>query len=254
MKTLDICLPLGLKYGDSEEVIQFAQVRSIDGISRSILTDRTLADNPPKMMNKLFLHNVLKLGEQAPSEDMLASLFTPDRNAIMLQLQVLSYGNEYTSRYRCEWCQKIFEVEEDLNSLEYTSWQPDEWTNEVEVELTDGWTDKEGNVHKDVTLRIPTGKVEKQTFRLLNQNYGKWCIKMIHLQAVKFGTLRMDVFRGIGDKVAEELEAPDIDKLIFALSEGLPGYKSRHDVRCTHCGANQHLPQDMSRFFVHPSL
>lgn len=245
---MKMTLPIGLRKSDGT-MIKEVEVRELDGYSRKIITDVKGMRNPAKIATGLIGRNITLDGKSI-GDSLAQQMFVVDRNAALIGIQRESYGDVVSSHYVCPWCNKGFETEDNLAELECVILPVGEYIETVTVALEKGYTDKTGDEHHTVIMRLPTGLDEEITSHALSQNYGEWCAAMIVRVTKEFGTLDMNKFAGLGVKVVDELTARDIDKLINAISMDLPGYRTSRVVMCTECGRESKQRQDMSRFFM----
>lgn len=240
-------LPIGIK--TAAGVVKEVNIAPLDGFCREIINDENLRIVPAKMTTALLMHCVKDVGGNTPTEELFRNMFVTDRNAIMFNLQIHSIGTEVLARYSCPWCKAGYEKTEDLTEFGFVEWPIEDFKETVSVTLNQGYTDKEGGVHKNVTFGIPTGIDEEVTGAYLRKNYGEWCDRMIARKAIKFGTLDMAKFVGLGIKVAQSMSLPDIDLCISAITKDLPGYDIMHEVTCPKCAKESKQVLDMSGFF-----
>jgi len=238
-------LPVGIKIG--ETFVKEVTLKPLDGFSRQIIMNPEYKSAPAKMTNVLLQHCIQEIAGAKPTEEQIRNMFTADRNALMMYLQKISVGNEVKARYICSWCNEGAETVENLDSINFTEW--DEPKSTIDLELKTGYTDKDGVCHKQVTLEIPTGIDEEIAGHYLRSNYGEWCNVMIARKIVKFGTLDMRQFAGLGIKIVQTLNVKDIDYMIESLTVKLPGFVLKHDIVCSMCGRVSSHILDMTYFF-----
>ncbi len=237
-------LPIGFKMED--RLVKEVEIRGMDGYARKIITDVKGGKNPAKVATALIGRCVCVDGK--PIGDKLArQMFVVDRNAVIMGIQRESYGDIVNSKYTCSWCRNSFETEDDLSLFECKTGN---WQDSIDVTLTRGYVDSENLVHREVTLRFATGIDEELTNHILTQNYQEWCSVILVRLITRFGDLDMSKFAGLGVKVIDSLPVKDIDTLIKAVTENLPGYDLKHDVVCPECGRQSGQTLDMSGFFI----
>lgn len=243
---MKLMLPIGLQM--DSVVVRELQVKGMDGFARKIMTDVKASKNPVKVATSLIGH-CIQFNGKAIGDKMAQQMFVVDRNAAIMAIQRESYGDTVSARYSCGWCSEIFTIEDDLSQVQCKTLD-DGWMDSVQVFLETGYADGQGDMHRDVTLRIPTGLDEEVTNYLINKNYGEWCTAVLVRLITKFGDLDMDKFAGLGVKVIDSLPVKDIDKMIKAITQDLPGYDLKHDVVCSNCGRSSEQTLDMSGFFI----
>lgn len=246
-------LPIGFKVNDV--LVKAFEIKPLDGFCREIIADSSMRSTPAKMTTALLMHCVVSMDNGSTplpepfTEEMARNMFVVDRNAVMFDLQIASLGAEVHARYSCPWCKAGIEMVENLSEFTFKAWEPEGWKDRVSVALKDGYKDSTGMVHKTVILGIPIGIDEEVTTAFLRKNYGEWCNRMIVRKSIKFGTLDMAKFAGLGIKVAQSMSLPDIDLCISAITLDLPGYDIMHEVECPICAKKSKQVLDMSDFF-----
>jgi len=244
---MDFTLPIGVQ--KDGKTIKSMEVKELDGYARRILTDIKKNKNAAKVVTGLLGHCLMVDGKSIG--DVLAQrMFVVDRNAALVALQRESNGDNVVAHYNCVWCNQGFEFEDNLALLDCQILPEGELLETVTVQLDKGFKDSEDNVHRDVTMRVPTGQDEEVTAHMFLESYQQWCSTIIIRLTTKFGDLDMDKFAGLGVKVIDAISARDIDKLIAAVNTELPGYKTKHDVICANCQKVVTVSQDMSSFFL----
>lgn len=242
---MELRLPVGIKIND--KVVNTVELNEMDGFSRQVIGDKQFRVNPAKMTTALLKHCLVKLGDVAPTESDIRNMYMIDRNFLLMQLQLISVGNEVPGKYSCKWCDEGFEVIEDLNNLKFSV--SDNFIESVTVDLKRGYKDKEGKLHTNIVLGLPNGIDDEVTSPVLRQNYGEWCNVILARKVRKFGDLDMAKFSGMGVKIMQSLNVKDLDQMVNAITVDLPGYDLRHSLSCKVCGKAESYILDMSSFF-----
>lgn len=238
-------LPIGLKVG--EKTVTEVELKELDGYARQILSDKELRRNAAKLTSAVLKHVIVSIDGKPATDTMVREMYTADRNTLMIELQKLSIGNEVKARYSCSWCPEGFEIVEDLSTIEFIT--EDIPSTEVTVMLPNGYKDKEGNIHTEVTMGLPTGIDEEILAPMLQNNYGTWTNSLIARKITAFGSLDMAKFAGLGIKIVQSLGIKDLDVLIAALVANMPGYQVKHKVICPACAKDTEQILDMQYFF-----
>lgn len=238
-------LPIGLQAG--EKTVTDVEIKELDGFARQILSDKELRRNAAKMTTAVLKHVVVSIDGKPATENQIRTMYTADRNTLMIAVQRASVGDEVKARYSCSWCSEGFEIVEDLSKLEFTTWENP--LQEVTVTLPAGYTDVEGTTHADVVLGIPTGLDEEILAPMLQNNYGTWTNSLLARKVKSFGSLDMDKFAGMGIKIIQSLGIKDLDAMIVALLTNMPGYQLKHKVMCPACAKETEQILDMQYFF-----
>lgn len=238
-------LPIGLQV--EEKIVTEVEIKELDGFARQILSDKELRRNAAKLTSAVLKHVLVSIDGKPATENMVREMYTADRNTLMIDLQKLSIGNEVKARYNCSWCPEGFEVIEDLSELEFIA--EDVHQSDITVMLPNGYKDKDGNIHTEVTMGLPTGIDEEILAPMLQNNYGTWTNSLIARKITAFGSLDMAKFAGLGIKIVQSLGIKDLDVMISALVMNMPGYQVKHKVICPACAKDTEQVLDMQYFF-----
>ena len=106
------------------------------------------------------------------------------------------------------------------------------------VALEDGYADQDGQVHKALRLRLPTGADESAVAPQMRQNasLGKNALLSRCLQSL--GDLPKHRLEAIGPKILSDLTMTDRRLIDRALNEVAPGIEMVRQVECPNCGAD----------------
>jgi len=119
---------------------------------------------------------------------------------------------------------------------------------EYTYELPKGYVDKDGTLHKEVTLREITGADQEAMLNpQFRNNPAKMLTALLARVIVKLGT--MDKSK-IDTSVTANMFKSDRDLLIMKLKEIDSGPDMEIDVECPECGKKFKAMLDMADFFV----
>ena len=136
------------------EVIKTAEVRELTGRDEEILVKSTTIG---RMLGTILSRGVVSIGGEKATEAMLDSLFTGDREALLLGIYRVTFGNPAELRAYCGGCDDYKDVSVDLLSDIKTKILADPMENR---EFT-----VKGKKH-EYTVMLPTGVTQKE----LNNN------------------------------------------------------------------------------------
>jgi hypothetical protein len=141
------------------EVIKTAEVRELNGRDEEIIVKSATVG---RMLNTVLSRGVVSIGGEKATEGMLDALFTGDRDALLLGIYRVTFGNPAELRAYCSGCDDYKEVSVDLltdiktkiladpvENREFTVQGKD---NTYTVVLPTGITQKELNNSSDKTL------------------------------------------------------------------------------------------------------
>jgi hypothetical protein len=139
------------------EVIRTAEVRELNGRDEEVIAKTTTVG---RVLNTILSRGVVSIGGTPATEAMLDSLFSGDRDALLLGIYRATFGNPAELKAYCRGCEDVKDVAVDLIA---------DITSKV---LADPVTDREFTVEgKGHTYKVvlPTGHVQKE----LNNNPDK---------------------------------------------------------------------------------
>ena len=126
--------------------------------------------------------------------------------------------------------------------------QSDVVKTEYTYELPKGYVDKDGTLHKEVTLREITGADQEAMLNpQLKNNPARMLTALLARVIVKLGTLDK---AKIDTSVTTSMFKSDRDFLIMKLKEIDSGPDMEIDVECPECGRKFKAMLDMADFFV----
>lgn len=119
---------------------------------------------------------------------------------------------------------------------------------EYTYELPKGYVDKDGTLHKEITLREITGADQEAMLNpQLKTNPAKMLTALLARVIVKLGSLDK---AKIDTSVTANMFKSDRDFLIMKLKEIDSGPDMEIDVECPECGRKFKAMLDMADFFV----
>jgi len=214
------------------------------GIEEEILTDNHLVRNGGKLITALLFSVIEEIDGEIPSKEDIRNLTIGDRDAILLELRKISLGAEMVSKFQCPSCKAMIEIVEDLNEIKTK--EVEGGTKEsMEIELTDGYKDKEGKVHKIAVVKYPTGATQEKSAAIMRQNMGRGNTAMLTECVKEIGKIN-----SITGDIIKNLTKRDRDILLTKISKNAPGPKFTIEVTCYECGHTFETELDLSNFFV----
>jgi hypothetical protein len=225
----EFLLPVG--YVDGEGVLhRTVTLRPMTGETEEAIADPKVRDNAGKMLTELFFSVVDKLGAvKKVNKEVLRDMTTIDRDYLMVRNAQVSVGEEIQYKDKCH-CGAINEVSVNLVDIpvDYLS-EDDE--REFTFDLPNGYRDRDGKVHKKITVVLPTGRVQERISPLVRTNPASATTMMLQLITKKLGDLEFinpDVFKSMTKK--------DRDYISKKLGEIKAGVKLSFEVTCSECG------------------
>ncbi len=244
----EVRLPIG--YTDERECIhRWAVVRKMRGYDEDLLYNRELS--PGRLVTQLITSCLIRLGDlEAVDANIVAQLYTADRNHLLLEIRRITLGDRMRSHYSCPRCGAEVTVIENLGEIEVRSLVEDEQLTDITLTLEDGYTDKGGTTHKELTLSLPRGVDEEFVSPMVGRDPIKAQDALVLRCVRRFGTLPTATLEAYGVKILRELTLGDRQRIQTALTEEAPGMNLKRSLQCGPCGMRFQGIMDMSDFFV----
>jgi ribosomal protein S27AE len=243
-------LPIG--YTDAEgKIHRNVVLRKMTGHEEAIIADRRYQRNGGKLLTELLTGCIVRLGDLgAPPRSAVSSMYSVDRNYLLVRLRSITFGSELPVTYSCPGCGESIQLTEDLDSLPVESLLDGETVDEVLVELEDGYLDRDGQVHTALRLRLPLGTDEEAVAGQMRDNpsLGKNALLARCVQSL--GDLPRPRLEALGPKIMGELTMTDRRLIDRALEDGARGIDLVRQQECPRCGKGFSASLDMSNFFA----
>ena len=159
----------------SGEILKTAEVRELNGKDEEALGKAT---NVARMWQTLLTRAVVSIGGERASESVLDNMLAGDRDALLLGIYRVTYGNEATLQSYCDGCREVKEVNIDINSDIKTKILVDPVAdrrftvhgkkNEYVVNLPTGLVSKALGVNPDLTYAETVTLLLEKTIQLIN--------------------------------------------------------------------------------------
>lgn len=225
-------LPVGVI--DSEGCLHdTVKLKPMTGLVEEKMNNPKFKNNGGKVMTEL-IYGVIETIGTLPrvNKDLVRDLTSIDRDFIVLANAMVSFDKmveplEFEATCKCGGKNTLMIMLPELpcKPLE------DKYERDLSFKLKDGISDAEGIIHKDITITLPTGRVQETIAPLLMQNMASAMTMTFQLITKNIGTLpyiNLDTFkkmtrrdRGIIEKTVEELDV---------------GVNLKVQSICSHCG------------------
>lgn len=252
MKTVqrefEVTLPIG--YADDKgQVHRKAVIRKIRGHEEALMSDPSLSAG--QLVTELIRSCLIQLGDlESVTPGVVAELYSADRNYLLLELRRITLGNELRQSYLCPRCQSEVVTIEDLSQLPVARLSDGEVLSDTEVNLDDGYVDRNGATHMELTLRLPRGVDEEFVSRFAAKDPLRAQDALVLRCIKRIGALPKAELEAYGIKILRDLTLGDRWKLQRALFEDVPGVRFERRVECSQCGTTFDSIMDLSDFFV----
>jgi hypothetical protein len=247
-REFEALLPIGYT-DESGRVHRRAVIRKMRGHEEALLYDPTLTAG--QLVTELIRNCLVRLGELESIEaDVVAGLYTADRNYLLLELRRVTLGDQLRASYRCPRCGSDVSVVEDLSQLPVRRLDEGQTLADITLELEDGYVDREGTLHTELTLTLPRGVDEEFVSPMAARDPLKAQDALVLRCIKRFGTLPQAALEAYGVKILRDLTLGDRQRLHQALNGQMPGVDFRRSVRCGGCGTVFEGVLDVSGFFT----
>ena len=222
-------------YTDSDGTVhkEFT-LREMTGKDEEAIHKGDIKNNASKVVSVLLTRCVTRLGTLTPKsvgaknwENIIKSLYIGDQDYMLLQLRKISIGNEITVQHTCPSCKAKLVTTLDIDEIEIKEYQGKE---KIPFELTRGYRDKKGTIHKTGTMRLATGIDREILTPLAKTNIAR-------AETVMLTRLcSFDDGYPIDEDLIGNLSIRDREYLQTVLQDNLFGLNLETEVTCEQCG------------------
>lgn len=244
----EFTLPIG--YTDDEgRTHRVAVLRKMTGREEAILADKRNQRNGGRLVSELLASCMLRLGEvDKPTVNTVEHLYSADRNFLLLKLRSMTFGAELQAGYSCNTCGEAVQTVEDLDGLPVRMLGEGESPEDITVQLEDGYSDKDGQVHTALTLRLPTGADESAVASQMRQNASLGKNALLSRCMKSLGDIPRHRLEALGPRILSELTLTDRRLIDQALNQAAPGVDLIREISCSGCGNVFKSTLDMTHF------
>lgn len=227
----EFLLPVG--YTDDEGVLhRKVKLTPMTGETEEMMADAKVRDNAGKMITELLLSIVDELGTvKKINREVLRELSTKDRDFLILKNAQVSIGDEISFIDSCPHCKGKNEITVNIEGIEVKYLDTDE-PREFTFDLPRGYKDREGKLHKSITVKLPNGRVQERIATVLRANPAQAVSMMLQLITKKLGDLDF-----INPDVFKKMTKKDRDFISKQLDLVEVGVSFNLDAVCSSCGA-----------------
>lgn len=243
-------LPIGIPTDDGG-LLRDGAVRKMTGRDEAILADPRHQRNGGQLVTELLASCVTRIdGLDKPSRDTFVSMYSADRNFLLLKIRSYTFGPELQASYTCPSCNRAMQAIEDLDELPVRQLIDGETPDQIRVELRDGYEDRDGVLHEHLELRLPTGADEAAVAPQMRKNASLGKNALLARCIVSFGELEQKRVNALGPKIMADLTMVDRRLIDRALNAGAPGIDLIRELECPACGHEFKASLDMTHFLV----
>jgi hypothetical protein len=225
-------LPCGVVIPNGE-LVKEVEVKELTGSDEEALAKAT---NLPKLLTTALLRGTVRVGGEKPSENLVNSMFSGDRDYILLRIYAATFGGEVETQRFCTSCQTDVPLKFDI--LEKTEVKSISLEDTVfTVETSKG----------PAVVTLPTGFTQNALLSETNKTLAELKTLLLEQTVLKIGNteLLIDKKRAVLGLSIKDRQA--IDKELAARQFGpkLQDIK----VECPNCGADMEVPLSVAGLF-----
>lgn len=249
-REFEFVMPIGVT--DDDGILhREGTLRKMTGRDEAILADPKNHRNGGKLVTDLLHSCIVSLnGLDNISREVIANMYSADRNYLLMQLRKVTFGPELEANYTCPSCNSNMQVIENLDELPVKSLSEGESPEDVVVELEDGYIDKEDNVHTALTLRLPTGADETAVAPQMRKNASLAKNSLLARCMKSLGDVPQHRINALGPRILAELTMTDRRLIDRALNSAAPGVDLIRELECANCGYEFKASLDMTHFLA----
>lgn len=249
-REFEFALPIG--YTDEEgRLHKTGALRKMTGRDEAILADPQNQRNGGKLVTELLHSCLIRLGDlEHPSRDVIADMYSADRNYLLLNLRTFTFGSALQASYKCPSCGHVNEITEDLEALPVRGLENGHAPDDVVVQLEDGYLDPNGDMHTALTLRLPTGADETAVAPQMRKNASLGKNALLARCIKSLGEVPKHRLNALGPKILSDLTMTDRRLIDRALNSAAPGVDLIRAIECSNCGQEFKANLDLSHFLA----
>jgi Phage tail assembly chaperone proteins, E, or 41 or 14 len=249
-REFEVTLPIG--YTDPQGAIHRRVVlRKMTGREEAILADRKYQRNGGKLVTELLHSCIVAIGDlDKNGRGPVASMYSVDRNYLLLKLRSITFGPELEAAYTCPSCGESISMLEDLDDLPVRIVSDGEEPQEVTIELEDGYVDREGQVHTALTMRLPTGADEEAVAPQMRDNASLGKNALLARCVKSLGEVPQHRVEALGPRIMSELTMTDRRLIDRKLNDAAPGVDLARELECPRCAKTFSSSLDLSNFLA----
>lgn len=225
-------------YKDENGVVhKEIEIRDITGLDEENISKPEVRGNVGKVITTLISSVVVRIGDLTPQsvksrskwEKIFRELPMGDRDKIMLEIRKHSNGDEIELDMKCPSCkQKIKHIVEIDNDIESRPLEVDAFA--IPFELPKGIRNKEGEVCKKGTIRLPDGVDQEQLDAVARKNAGQANTTLLARTIVD-----IDGYGKVALSDLRKMSVSDRDYLIKLIDDSSYGPKFVISFPCPSC-------------------
>jgi hypothetical protein len=223
-------LPAGYVSFDGSST-RLAEVRELTGrdeeaIARTKSTERTLQE--------ILSRGTVRIGDQKPTDVVLDSLLSGDRDYLLLRIFAATFGSTITARPYCPTCQKIHETELDLLTDVKVRTLSSPLERRITVTISKG----------TAVVDLPNGTTQRKLIMAIDKSVAELSSVLLENTVVEINGMTV-----ISPSQILDLPIRDRRKISEAIIEHNPGPQLQEVTVTCECGRELEVPLSLAALF-----
>lgn len=211
------------------------EYREMDGADEEAISKPKIKESGSLVTRTILERCLIRIGtieksSVKPNEwtRLIQSMAIGDQDYAMMKIRALSLGDTIEVVHKCPKCKTKIESEFSLDEFPII---PYDGLEEIEFELPRGYTDKEGNLHKNGVLRLATGLDREILNKSFTQNPSVANTLLLARCIKSIGTVP------VTDNMLRQLSLKDRNYLFKVMREHAFGFDiDNFEIECPNCG------------------
>lgn len=227
-------VPLLAGYTDKDGVLHSTfSFREMNGRDEEAISKADVRSNGAKMVNILCERCVVQIGTLTKKEcghnwgKIIREMLGGDIDFMVFKIRELSKGHEVAFTHRCPNCGTKLNTTVDTSEFEV---KPYMGTPFVEFTLPRGYKDNKGVIHKEGTLRLPTG-LDREIVTPVFRKNPTTATTLLITRLISFNDGAT-----VNQSRVSDMSVRDRDVLEKLIQENVFGISTQFDLTCDNCG------------------
>lgn len=225
-------LPGGFRTA-SGEVVKTAEVRELNGSDEEAIS---VIENPGAKLNRVLERGLVKIGDAAPAPFDTDALLAGDRDALLLGIRRVTFGDIETMNVICSNCSTTQEIKIHLlEDIPFKTFAIEDYALTFSVDTKLG----------KLVVAYPNGMTQRKISEAVNKTTAELVTMLISGCVVSLDDKPVD-----GASVALALGMQDRNNIIDLISQGAPGPRLGEVKKtCEACGTQLLIPLGLQSLF-----
>jgi hypothetical protein len=229
----DVSLPGGFIAGDGS-VVKYAEVRELNGVDEEAISK---AGSTGRALAVMVQRGLVSIGMEKPTKEDLDRLLSGDRDAILIGIRRVTFGNTVQFGFPCPHCKEGLEVEVDL-------------TSDIPIKTLDNPIEDrkfiyESEKHGTIVVGLPTGTTQKKLIENVDKTPAE-----INTMLLAGCVESVNGIVSMGASTVLKLGMKDRENIIAEILDRNPGPRlGEVKTTCEACGEDIPMPLSLADLF-----